>query len=244
MSQRSEKLHRRVSRLEEQVQFLQNSADFDGIFRDIQQEREEKEDRVLHTARKRAREAERAARMWRALAWAAVVVALVVLFLALQDRAQAAEVTPAPEPVRAEAVHYDPPPQPMPEVDVSELESTTPRYALTVSERDIVERVVMAEAGGEGFDGQRLVAQCILNTAEAMDMRPDEVVTAPNQYAAPAEHASEMVMDAVSAVFDDGDMVTDEPIRWFYAPRYVDSAWHESKRYVLTYQNHKFFAEW
>lgn len=241
MSQRSEKLHRRVSRLEEQVQFVQNSMDFDGIFRAIQQEREGKEDRALHAARKKAREAEHAARMWRTLAWAAVLVALVVLFLALQDRAQAVEVEP--KPVEARVVRYDPPPAPMPEVDVSEMESATPRYALTVSERDIVERVVMAEAGGEGFDGQRLVAQCILNTAEAMGMRPDEVVTAPNQYAAPAEHASEMVMDAVSAVFDDGDMVTDEPIRWFYAPRYVYSEWHESKVFVLEYGGHRFFKE-
>ena len=242
MSQRSEKLHRRVSRLEEQVQFVQNSVDFDGIFRDIQQEREAQDDRILHAARKEARDAQRAARMWRSLAWAAVVVALVVLFLALQDKAQAAEVEP--EPVEARVVQYDPPPTPMPEVDVSEMESATLRYALTVSERDIVERVVMAEAGGEGFDGQRLVAQCILNTSEAMDLRPDEVVTAPNQYASPANEASQEVKEAVSAVFDDGDMVTEEPIRWFYAPRYVDSAWHESKRYVLTYQNHKFFAEW
>lgn len=241
MSQRSEKLHRRVSRLEEQVQFVQNSMDFDGIFRAIQQEREGKEDRALHAARKKAREAEHAARMWRTLAWAAVLVALVVLFLALQDRAQAAEMEPGP--VEARVAQYDPPPQPMLEVDVSETESATPRYALTVSERDIVERVVMAEAGGEGYDGQRLVAQCILNTAEAMDLRPDEVVLAPNQYASPAAEASQEVKDAVSAVFDDGDMVTDEPIRWFYAQRYVYSAWHESKVFVLEHGGHRFFKE-
>ena len=153
------------------------------------------------------------------------------------------EESDKPEPVEARVVQYDPPPEPMPEAVVSKAETTTPRYALTVSERDIVERVVMAEAGGEGFDGQRLVAQCILNTAEAMDLRPDEVVTAPNQYAAPAEHASEMVMDAVSAVFDDGDMVTDEPIRWFYAQARVYSAWHESKAFVLEYGGHRFFKE-
>ena len=120
MSQRSEKLHRRVSRLEEQVQFVQNSVDFDGIFRDIQQEREAQDDRILHAARKEARDAQRAARMWRTLAWVSVLVALVVLFLALQDRAQAAEVTSAPEPVKAEVVQYDPPPQPMPEISVEE----------------------------------------------------------------------------------------------------------------------------
>ena len=123
MSQRSEKLHRRVSRLEEQVQFVQNSVDFENIFQAIQQEREEKEDRSLHAARREAREAQHAARMWRALAWAAVVVALVVLFLAVQSRAQSAEV----EPVSAEVIQCDPPPTPMPEVDVSEVETTTKR---------------------------------------------------------------------------------------------------------------------
>lgn len=241
MSQRSEKLHRRVSRLEEQVQFVQNSMDFDGIFRAIQQEREAQDDRLLHAARKEARDAQRSARIWRTLAWVSVLVALVVLFLALQDRAQAVEVEP--EPAEARVVQYDPPPTPMPEVDVSEVESTTPRYALTVSERDIVERVVMAEAEGEGFDGQRLVAQCILNTAEAMDLRPDEVVLAPNQYASPASEASEEVKEAVSAVFDDGEMVTDEPIRFFYAPKYIYSAWHESKEFVLEHGGHRFFKE-
>ena len=117
------------------------------------------------------------------------------------------------------------------------------RYPLTETERDLVERVVMAEAAGEGFDGQRLVAQCILNTAEAMDLRPDEVVTAPNQYAAPAEEASQEVREAVSAVFDEGDMVTEEPIQWFYAPRYVSSPWHESKVFVLEHGGHRFFQE-
>lgn len=209
---------------------------FEEIIDSARTEREAEHERQLSAARREAREARHAARMWRALAWAAVVVALVVLFLALQDKAQAAEVEP--EPVEARVVQYDHPPEPMPEIIVPEV-----RYALTDAERDIVERVVMAEAGGEGFDGQRLVAQCILNTAEAMDMRPDEVVTAPNQYAAPAEHASEMVMDAVSAVFDNGDMVTDEPIRWFYNDKLVYSEWHESKEFVLEHRAHRFFKE-
>ena len=212
---------------------------FEEIIDSARTEREAEYERQLSAARREAREARHAAKMWRTLAWAAVVVALVVLFLAIQSRADAAEVAPVKEAV----VQYDPPPEPMPEVDVSELETTTPHYTLTDSERDIVERVVMAEAGGEGYDGQRLVAQCILNTAEAMDLRPDAVVLAPNQYASPAAEASQEVKDAVSAVFDDGDMVTDEPIRWFYAPRYVYSAWHESKAFVLEYGGHRFFKE-
>ena len=211
-------------------------VDFEEIIDSARTEREAEHERQLSAARREAREARHAAKMWRALAWVSVLVALVVLFLALQDRAQAAEIEP--EPVTAKVIQYDPPPQPMPEIIVPEV-----RYALTDAERDLVERVVMAEAEGEGFDGQRLVAQCILNTSEAMDLRPDEVVTAPNQYASPAKEASQEVKEAVSAVFDAGDMATDEPIRWFYAPKYVYSAWHESKEFVLEHGGHRFFKE-
>ena len=132
-----------------------------------------------------------------------------------------AETEPATEPVEAEK---------------------EPRYDATEEELDLVARVVHAEAGGEGFDGQALVAQCILNTAEATGQRPDEVVLAPKQYAKPAAEASEEVQAAVRAVFLEGYQVTDEPIRWFYAPKYGTSKWHESKTHVLTYKNHKFFA--
>lgn len=70
-----------------------------------------------------------------------------------------------------------------------------PRYALTEYERDLVERVVAAESGNQTLEGQMAVAQCILNTAEAMEIRPDTVVLAPNQYADPA--AREQVTDSV-----------------------------------------------
>lgn len=46
------------------------------------------------------------------------------------------------------------------------------RFYLSASERDTVERVVMAESGGESFEGQMLVAQCILNAAEKEGVQP------------------------------------------------------------------------
>lgn len=52
----------------------------------------------------------------------------------------------------------------------------TVRFYLSTSERDTVERVVMAEAGGESFEGQMLVAQCILNAAEKEGVQPSEAV--------------------------------------------------------------------
>ena len=96
---------------------------FEEIIDSARTEREAEHERQLSAARREAREARHAAKMWRTLAWAAVVVALVVLFLAIQSRADATEV----EPVKEAVVQYDPPPEPMPEVDVSEVETTNSR---------------------------------------------------------------------------------------------------------------------
>ena len=96
---------------------------FEEIIDSARTEREAEHERQLSAARREAREARHAAKMWRALAWASVLVALAVLLLAIQSRADAAEV--ASEPVKEAVVQYDPPPEPMPEVDVSELETTT-----------------------------------------------------------------------------------------------------------------------
>jgi len=116
------------------------------------------------------------------------------------------------------------------------------RYPLTREERDLVERVVMAESGGESYKGQMLVAQCILNACEIDGIRPAEVIRK-YVYAKARPEPSDSVKRAVSAVFDKGEQVTDEPIVYFYAPKIVKSEFHESQRFVLAEGNHKFFAE-
>ena len=95
------------------------------------------------------------------------------------------------------------------------VEPTEPavRYPLTDAERDVVERVVMAEAGGESFEGQMLVAP------------------------------TQRVKDAVAAVFDRGETVVDEPTLYFYNPALVTSDFHESQIFVIEEGGHRFFAE-
>jgi spore germination cell wall hydrolase CwlJ-like protein len=115
------------------------------------------------------------------------------------------------------------------------------RYPLTRGERDLVERVVMAESGGESYEGQILVCQCILNACEIDGIRPAKVVKK-YVYAKARPTPTDSVKRAVSAVFDKGDTVTDEPIVYFYAPKIVKSEFHESQRFVLTEGNHKFFC--
>ena len=113
---------------------------------------------------------------------------------------------------------------------------------LTDAERDVVERVVMAEAGGESFEGQMLVAQCILNAAEKRGVDPSEAVVL-YSYTKSRPDPTQRVKDAVAAVFDRGETVVDEPILYFYNPALVTSDFHESQIFVIEEGGHRFFAE-
>ena len=117
-----------------------------------------------------------------------------------------------------------------------------PHYELSAEERDLVERVVMAEAEDEPYKGQMLVCQCIMNACRLNNKRPAAVIKQ-YVYATRRPEPSESVRDAVAAVFDKGETVTEEPVIYFYAPALVESAFHERQRFVLREGNHRFFAE-
>ena len=115
-------------------------------------------------------------------------------------------------------------------------------YPLTGEERDLVERVVMAEAGGEAHEGQLAVAQCILNACLLDGIRPAQVVEE-YSYTDNRPEPTEQVKVAVAAVFDDGLTVFDPDVLYFYAPELCRSDWHETQDYVTTIGCHRFFKE-
>lgn len=117
-----------------------------------------------------------------------------------------------------------------------------PFYPLTEWERDLVERVVMAEAGGEPYLGQKAVAQCILNASIIRQLTPAQTVQA-LKYTKARPEPTQQVKDAVAAVFDDGETVFDRDVIYFYAPGLTASHWHESQDYVTTIGCHRFFKE-
>lgn len=123
----------------------------------------------------------------------------------------------------------------------SETSSAT-FYPLSESERDIVERVVTAEAGGESYTGQMMVAQCILNAARKNGIRPSKVVEVYN-YSLNRPNPTQSVKDAVAAVFDRGEVAIDAPVMYFYNPALETSDWHESQIFVAEVGGHRFFAE-
>lgn len=135
-------------------------------------------------------------------------------------------------------------PEPIEETIVETVDESIEYYfELSENERTVVECLVMGEAGGESYDGKVLVAQCILNACLKDGIQPSEVRTS-YKYAGWNSNPSDEVIEAVKQVFDDGVFVTDEPILYFYSPKYCTSSFHESQRYVLTEGGHKFFAEW
>ena len=134
-------------------------------------------------------------------------------------------------------------------VDVQSLTNTwaavtgyEKRYELTDSERWEVASVVTAEAKGEPYAGMVAVAQCILQACEDEGIRPYEAVRV-FSYTGNRPQPTEEALRAVQAVFDFGQVVTDKPIKYFYAPALTYSEWHETQEHVLTINGHKFFAE-
>lgn len=118
-----------------------------------------------------------------------------------------------------------------------------PPFYLSDYERKIAECVVMGEAGGESYEGQVLVAQCLLNGCIKEGMQPSQL-RIKYKYSGWRDESSDSVKRAVSAVFDEGYKITEEFILYFYAPRYSEGRWHETQRFVIEVGGHRFFAEW
>lgn len=99
--------------------------------------------------------------------------------------------------------------------------------SLSPDERELVERVVAAEARGESIQGMQAVAQTIRDRSQLWGMSVTAVLTEPGQYAEPYQgEISSDVKNAVNAVFDDGEMIFDSPVTHFASN---DPYWAEGK---------------
>lgn len=130
-------------------------------------------------------------------------------------------------------------------------------YPLTDYERWLVESIVAGESGIEPYWGKVAVASCILNACLLEDKRPEEIQIIYG-YAGwkPIEEfesecmtaygntdLADEVREAVSQVFDDGEIYNNE-ILWFYAPKYSNGDWHNTQKFVSEIGGHRFYAPW
>lgn len=117
--------------------------------------------------------------------------------------------------------------------------------ALAPEDRDLLERLVMGEAGAEGYEGSALVAQCIRDTMVYKGFTSVAQVRQSLKYSGSIDkEPNENVKNAVAYVFDQGGVVIKHKIFYFYAPRWCTSKWHESQHFLIEYGGHRFFSSW
>lgn len=124
---------------------------------------------------------------------------------------------------------------------IEAIEEAPNRYDLTDDEFDLICGVVMAEAGGEPYEGQLAVAQCILNACDREGKRPAATIKA-LRCASPRSEWTESVACAVRAVFFEGETVTPENIIWWKNPAKCGKSFHDSQRMVIEIAHHCFYA--
>lgn len=115
-------------------------------------------------------------------------------------------------------------------------------YELSEDERAAVECAVMCEAGGEGPQGQMMVAQSILDgTLRNQGYDIFDTIYKYQIHSTSYSNVTDEVRQSVSRVFDDGERVTEEKTDLWYNPALVESSWHEQQQYVTTVGSHRFF---
>ena len=125
--------------------------------------------------------------------------------------------------------------------------SQPPFFNLIETDRKTIQYIVAGEAKGEPMEGKMAVAQCILHGMVKSNWSAERV-RIEYKYSGWDDELENVnpeawaeVVEAVSRVFDDGELISDKPILYFYAPKRVSSDWHESLNFSCELSNHRFF---
>lgn len=127
------------------------------------------------------------------------------------------------------------------------IENPDPNYngqvvVLDAANRNLLERLVMGEAGGEGVIGAALVAQAIHDTMIKDNNFDVNNIRITYKYSGRIDREpNDNVKEAVSIVFDQGGYAVKHRIIYFYAPALCVSSWHESQIFVVEYGGHRVF---
>lgn len=120
---------------------------------------------------------------------------------------------------------------------------------------DLIMRLVVAEAGNQGYDGMRAVAQVIYdrryNSTYDFGETFEEIIYADGQFCAPyagdIEPWMPTVAEACEAVFYDGESVFNEPVHYFYRDDMISQSsrnWFETKKFVGVLGAHTFRGDY
>ena len=167
-------------------------------------------------------------------------------------------LTPAHEAVRSAFIWDDPentvsdipvpPEQAMPILSLTDLDEYDTYY-------DLIKRKIVAEAGNQGYDGMRAVAQVIYDRMYRSETDWGDgfygVLMKQGQFAPTytgnLSDFEPAVSEAMDAVFVHGDLMWDEVVVYFYNPATASASgkqFMETQKYVATLGDHEFRMEW
>lgn len=120
------------------------------------------------------------------------------------------------------------------------VELAMQKIILSDAEREMIERVVAAEARGESFEGQAAVAEVIYNRCMNRGQSVEQVIWADKQFAHPyGGEISQDTKEAVAAVFD-YELLNLDGAEYFHAD-YVTPYWAEDMEEVCRIGGHIFY---
>lgn len=117
--------------------------------------------------------------------------------------------------------------------------------SLSSYDRAKLERLVMGEAGGLGYNGAALVAQTIRDTMQLEKNNSIDYIISSYQYeGSTAKEPTSTVKKAVSYIFDNDGYAVQHRLIYFYASDLIESEWHESQHYIASCGSERFFDRW
>lgn len=130
-------------------------------------------------------------------------------------------------------------------IDNPDTSYSTPQVNLSDEDRDLLERLCYGEFGEGGFVGASLIAQSV---KDAMCYRGitsvADVISKYGYDGSTVSGKNTACQQAVKYVFDENHDAVQHRITLMYNPYMVSSNFHESQKYILSYQNVRFFDEW
>lgn len=113
---------------------------------------------------------------------------------------------------------------------------------LSDSDRDLLERLVMGEAGAQGFTGCALVAQAVKDTMVSDGISTvSDVISKYGYYGSTSNRPNSDAVEAVSYIFDQNGSAVQHRIMYFYDTKFCSSKWHETQNFVLEYCGTRYF---
>lgn len=119
------------------------------------------------------------------------------------------------------------------------------QVTLTDEDRDLLERLCMGEFGSGGFIGACLIAQAVKD-AMCFDGYTSvaEVIKKCRYTGSTSIGTSDACRQAVRYIFDENHDAVQHRIMYMYNPYMVQSAFHESQNFILSYYGVRFFDRW